>query len=145
MKKFIATALAATALAAGSAASAQDLGSLISNIFGFGSTQQGVVAGQVYADQYGRHFYYDQYGRQVYIQNQTQQIVGYDQWGRPVYGTQQQQPSHIVGYDQWGRPVYGNGGSYAYGGTWNGQNQWDRDGDGVANHQDRWPDDRRYW
>jgi hypothetical protein len=154
MKKLIATAVAAGALAAGGAASAQDLGGVIANILGFGqptyNQQYGyggygnsypsygggysnyggpaVVAPQtqMYQDQYGRQFYYDQYGRQVYVQTQTQQ-------------------QQIVGYDQWGRPVYGNSGTYAYGGgsTWG--NTWDRDGDGVPDSRDRYPNDRRYY
>ena len=152
MRKLIATAIAAGALAVGTAASAQDFGSILSGIFGLGGptysqTQPAVVAGtqQVYVDQYGRRFYYDQYGRAVILQDQQQQqIVGYDQWGRPVYGHAQTQ-QQIVGYDQWGRPIYGYSQSnqtphYAY-----GNRSWDRDGDGVANSRDRWPDDRRYW
>jgi len=136
MKKFIATAIAAGAMAAGGAASAQDLGSVIANILGFGTPtyNQGYNHGygygtpavvaprqQIYADQYGRQFYYDQYGRQVYLNSTTQQIVGYDSWGRPIYGQ----------------------GHYAYGGQ--SYNAWDRDGDGVANSRDRWPDNRNYW
>ncbi|HEX2546714.1 MAG TPA: hypothetical protein VHL79_17665 [Ramlibacter sp.] len=159
MKKFIRLAAAAGALAVAGAASAQ--------IYGYGQTygypaystpsQPAVVAGtgygaygygtnngyygnngynnhnnypatqnQVYVDQYGRQVTMDQYGRHVYVQPSTS------------YG--------VVGYDQWGRPVYGNttttttyGTTYGYSGR-----GWDRDGDGVANHQDRWPDDRRY-
>jgi hypothetical protein len=143
MKKFIATAIAAGAMVAGGAASAQDLGSIIAGVLGFGQPQYSygqphygygqpqysyggpaVVAGaqQMYIDQYGRTFYYDQWGRQVFVQ-----------------GAQQQQ-QQIVGYDQWGRPVYGTSGQYAY-----GNRSWDRDGDGVSNSRDRWPDDRRYW
>jgi hypothetical protein len=143
MKKFITAAVAAGALAAGGAASAQDFGSIIANIFGLGQptyTQPNygygtyggpaVVApqAQIYADQYGRRFYYDQYGRQVYLSA----------------APQQQQQQQIIGYDSYGRPVYGSS-SYAYGGTYNGYNSWDRDGDGIANTRDRWPDDRRYW
>ena len=174
MRKYIATAIAAGALAIGGAASAQDFGSILSNIFGFGTSSQSssgtpaVVAGTVYQDQYGRRFYYDQYGQQVYLQDsQQQQIVGYDSWGRPIYGTQnsqtqqimgydswgrpiygthgtQQQQQQIVGYDSWGRPIYGNSGSYAYG-TQPRTSTWDRDGDGIPNSRDRWPDDSRYW
>lgn len=125
MKKLIATALAAGALATGGAASAQDIGGIVANILGLGAPQYsygygtpGAVAGQVYQDQYGRQFYYDQWGRQVFMQSAPQQIIGYDNWGRPVYG---------------------NSGVYAYGGR-----GWDVDGDGVANNRDRWPSDPRY-
>lgn len=148
MKKFILTAVAAGALAVGGAASAQDLGSVLGNLFGFGTQTYptynsgipAVVAGTqgstVYTDQYGRHIYYDQYGRQVIQQQNSYSnpvilpnptIIGYDQWGRPVYGQ-----------SQYGTTTrYGN---YAY-----GTSTWDRDGDGIANTRDRWPDDRRYW
>ncbi|MBC5764671.1 hypothetical protein [Ramlibacter albus] len=146
MKKFILTALAAGALAAGTAAQAQDIGSIIGSIFGVPSYSYGATpatVAQVYTDQYGRRFYYDQYGRQVYMQDQQQQrIVGYDSWGRPVYGstygygTNTQQ---IVGYDSWGRPIYGNSGTYAYGGAYS-----DRDRDGVPDAYDRYPDNPRY-
>ncbi|HEX7888361.1 MAG TPA: hypothetical protein VF522_03290 [Ramlibacter sp.] len=152
MKKFILSAVAAGALAFGGAASAQDLGSIINGIFGIGTPTYNygygsngtpaVVAGttpyygqapyygstnQIYADQYGRQFYYDQYGRQVFVQSQSQSNV----YGNNVYGN--------VQYDQWGRPIYGTYSSNS------GYRSWDRDGDGVANTQDRWPDDRRYW
>lgn len=164
MKKLILSAVAAGALAVGAAASAQDLGGILSGIFGYGqptyqtypghpaypSTNRGtpaVVAGtqpygsyghsgstygqQVYVDQYGRQVMIDQYGRHVLVQpnSGTYGITGYDQWGRPIYGT-------VQGSTTYGTPY----GTYGYsGGT------WDRDGDGVANTRDRWPDDRRYW
>jgi hypothetical protein len=166
MKKSILTAVAAGALAIGGAASAQDFGTVISNIFGFGQptyptysypnyggSTPAVVAGtqpyygtngnhnaypgntyggttyggQVYVDQYGRQVTIDQYGRHVYVQPNTGNygITGYDQWGRPIYGT-----------TTYGTTTYGSN-TYGY-------NSWDRDGDGVANNRDRWPDDRRY-
>lgn len=154
MKKFILSAVAAGALAVGGAASAQDLGTVINSIFGigtptynygYGGSTPAVVAGttygttpyygqapyygstnQVYVDQYGRQVYIDQYGRQVIVQQQQ------PNYGGTVYGSG-------VQYDQWGRPIYGTYGSNS------GYRSWDRDGDGVANTSDRWPDDRRYW
>ena len=155
MKKFILSAVAAGALAVGGAASAQDFGAVIGNILGFGTptyptysypnygyggSTPAVVAGtqpyynngtlgnhnaypgntQVYVDQYGRQVTIDQYGRHVYVQPNT-----------GSYG--------ITGYDQWGRPIYGNA-TYGY-----SNRTWDSDGDGVADAQDRWPNDRRYW
>jgi hypothetical protein len=141
MKKLIAaTAIAAGALGTAGTASAQDLGNIIANVLGFGTPQysynQGIPAvvapqQQMYRDSYGRTFYYDQYGRQVYLNN-TQQIVGYDQWGRPIYGS---------------APQYPYGGNYAYGSNYGSTygNSWDRDGDGIANSRDRWPDDSRYY
>ena len=150
MKKLIATVIAVGALAAGGTASAQDFGSVIANLFGWGTPAYNqpygygtpsysygtpaVVASsqvQIYSDAYGRQFYYDQYGRQVYLQTTQQQIVGYDTWGRPIYGT-----------------VHSNTGQYAYGGSTYGStygSTWDRDGDGIANTRDRWPNDPRYW
>ena len=146
MKKFVLTAIAAGALAVGTAASAQDLGSVLGSILGYGQptysqSTPAVVAGaqQVYTDSYGRQFYYDQYGRQVYVTGsvQQQQIVGYDQWGRPVYGTASA-GSYAYGANNYPYP----NGDYAYGtGTYR---RWDRDGDGVPNSRDRWPDDPRY-
>lgn len=147
MKKFILTAVAAGALAVGGAASAQDLGGILGSLFGFGtpgyptynSGIPAVVAGTqgqtVYTDQYGRQVYYDQYGRQVIMQQNSYSnpvvipnptVIGYDSYGRPIHG-----------HTQYGTSQYGN---YAY-----GSSTWDRDGDGIANTRDRWPDDRRYW
>ena len=129
MKKIIVAALAAGGLTLGAAASAQDLGAVISNIFGAGTPA--VVAGtvpygsSVYTDQYGRQVYLDQYGRQVLVQpSQSYGIIGYESWGQPIYGT--------IGP---GNATYGN---YAY------VNPRDRDRDGVINRHDRWPDDPRY-
>lgn len=130
MKKILAaTAIAAGALGAAGTASAQDIGSVISNILGIaGVTQQ--APNSYYVDQYGRQVYVDQYGRHLLVQNNT-------------YG------SVIVGYDQWGRPVYGNN-SYSYSapvyswGQYAQNRSWDYDGDGVSNSRDRWPTDPRY-
>lgn len=150
MKKIFLTAVAAGALAAGGAASAQDIGAVIGNIFGYGTPQYS------YGTQYpygtpatpavvaGTQPYY---GSQPYYRNQPYNTVYVDQYGRQVYVDQYGR--HIVqsngtGYqtDAWGRPVYNTTpyGTYAYGGS-----NWDRDGDGIANTRDRWPDDRRYY
>lgn len=168
MRKSIIMAVAAGALAVGGAASAQDLGSVLGSIFGYGNAYPGygtsqstpaVVAGTVpyygnqtpygtpqygstvpygttvYQDQYGRRFYYDQYGRQVMLDQPTTQqqygIVGYDAWGRPVYGT-----TSTTTYGTYG--TYGSNGNSAY------ATRNDRDGDGVVNWNDRYPDDPRY-
>jgi hypothetical protein len=176
MKKFILTAVAAGALAVGGAASAQDLGGILGNIFGFGQptyptygtstptpavvagTQQS-YGGGVYVDQYGRQV--DQYGRPLTIDPYGRQVDQYgrqvtiDQYGRQVLVQPNTGSYGITGYDQWGRPIYGTTtygsntyGSTTYGGTVYGSGYgartWDRDGDGVANAQDRWPDDPRY-
>ena len=125
MKKFIIAAAAAGALAAGGAASAQDVSTIINSIIGLAMPEFSQSQQQIYQDQFGRQFYYDQYGRQVYVQTQPYStIIGYDQWGRPLYSTNS----------------YPYSGQYAYGGS-----TWDYDGDGVSNSRDRWPNDPRYW
>jgi len=144
MKKLIVMAAAAGALAVGGAASAQDLGTVLGNILGFGTQQYNapaVVAGTVpygstiAIDQYGRQVYVDQYGRQVLVQPNTNSgyIVGYDAENRPIYGPAYGTPSYGVG--PYGTATYGN---LAY------ADRRDRDGDGVADRYDRWPEDPRY-
>ena len=134
MNKTLATALAAGALTFGGAASAQNIGDTVLNILGFGAptyqtyTTPAVVAGTTYRDSVGRTFYYDQHGRQVYVEQHAPQLVGYDAWGRPVYTP----PAATFGTT----PSYPG---YAY-----NRNNWDYDGDGVANNRDRWPGDPRY-
>ena len=162
MKKIFLTAVAAGALAAGGAASAQGFGASISNLFGFGTPQYSygtqypytystpstpaVVAGtQPYYGQryYGNNqpyntTYVDQYGRQVYVDQSGRHIVQSNVYGGTVHGG----TTVYQGTDAWGRPVYNTApyGTYAYGG-----NAWDSDGDGIANTRDRWPSDRRYY
>ena len=57
-------------------------------------------------------------------------------------------PGGIIGYDLWGRPIMGSSvypGDYAYSGnTPYARSRRDRDGDGVPNRMDRYPDDPRY-
>jgi len=142
MKKYMAMAVAVGALAMGGAASAQDIGTAIGNLFGFGQPSYtypnygyqnygypnyrgdipAVVAGtvpygsnRVFIDQYGRQVYVDPYGRQVLAQSNTYGVTGYDAWGRPIYGNVALANSN------------------------------DRDRDGMPNYSDRWPDDPRYW
>lgn len=123
MKKFILSAVAAGALAVGGAASAQDLGGVIGSLFGFGSPPAAVQPGSVYIDQYGRQVAVDQFGRHRILQSAVG-IVGYDAWGRPVYGQIGSRSSNsavraVVGAAQAG----------------------DNDGDGVINLHDRMPND----
>ncbi len=94
--------------------------------------QRAIVAGtQPYYQQQYNTTYVDQYGRQVHV----------DQYGRHVIVQPNTGNYGITGYDAWGRPVYGNTwGNYAQNGT-----VGDRDGDGVPNVRDRWPDNRAYW
>lgn len=166
MKKTILAAVAAGALAVGGAASAQDFGTVLGSIFGFGTPtynhntypgqyaypgQYGyptynsrgtpaVVAGtQPYYGNYGQYGQYGQsgtYGSQVYVDQYGRQVT-MDQYGRQVIVQPNTGSYGITGYDAWGRPVYGT--------TTYGNRTWDRDGDGVADSSDRWPNDRRYW
>lgn len=151
MRRFILSAVAAGAVAFAGAASAQGFGGVLNDLFGFGQpahpTYSGagipaVVAGTqpygsgVYVDPHGRQVTTDRYGRQVVVQPNrgTYGITGYDAWGRPVYGSAPVPYGHPGNYGS-----YGNYGNYA----WAGQ-PGDKDGDGVPNVHDRWPDDARY-
>jgi hypothetical protein len=111
MRKSIVMALAAGALAAAGAASAQ-------GVFNYGGGYPGLIRGIAEAEQYGYNpaagpqSYIDQNGRQVYVDGNGNLIaavpppsgpVAYDQWGRPVYGT----------YDSYGNYAYNNP-NYAY-------------------------------
>ena len=120
MKKFILSAVAAGALAIGSAASAQDLGTVITEILRNTQTQQ---YGNVYYDQWGRQVYIDQYGRQV--------LVNPNVYGNSVYG------NTVV--DQLGRII--SGVPYGYGVP----TQGDHDGDGVPDSVDKCFNDKTCW
>lgn len=118
MNKMIALAVAAGALVAGTAAMATPA----------------VVAGAtppVYTNGYGQTYSVDAYGRQVYVQPAPQQIVGYDQWGRAIYGAA---PVYVT------PPVV----AYVSPPTYYSYDRRDRDGDGVPNWNDRRPDDSRW-
>ncbi|HEY0824538.1 MAG TPA: hypothetical protein VGD76_12175 [Ramlibacter sp.] len=117
MKKFILSAVAAGALAIGSAASAQDIGSVLGAILGAGQQPYG----SVYIDRYGRQVGIDQFGRHVLLQSNG--IVGYDAWGRAIYGNVLGSGNRAV--DQVVRSVQ----------------LGDNDGDGVLNMHDRLPND----
>jgi hypothetical protein len=151
MRKYIAAAVAAGALAVGGAASAQDLGTIISNVLGIGNPTPtynvpGVPYGaQVYQNQNGQQFYYDQYGRQVIVAGGTQwNIVGYDSQGNPLYGTDAYGTGGSGRFGNYGNN--GNNGNYGNYGWGYGNNRYrnDRDGDGVPDAYDRYPDDPRY-
>jgi hypothetical protein len=150
MRKLFATAIAAGAVAISGAASAQDVGTVIANLFGLGTPTYGYNSGypavvapqqQLYRDTYGRTFYYDQYGRQVYLNSVSSgsQFMGYDAWGRPVYSSSTSTPAYVYG----GNYPYNSGYAYNNGYAYNSRS-WDRDGDGISNGRDRWPDDPRY-
>lgn len=154
MKKTVLSMLAAGALAAGGAASAQNLGDIVGSLFGFGAPGYGsgipaVVAGTqphgtVYVDPYGRHVMIDPYGRHVLVDPYGGHVM-VDPYGRHAQVLPPATDTETALYDRWGRPLYGSGyGTHVYPGRYPGQ-RWDRDGDGVANRSDRWPDDHRYW
>lgn len=87
-----------------------------------------------YLDPYGVRMHVDAYGRHVRLD----QYGSYrDQWGRKVYLGANRQPLYV---EEGGRvmAISGTYGTIASNGT------WDRDRDGVADHQDRYPDDYRY-
>ncbi len=123
MKKFILSAVAAGALSVGGAASAQDLGGVIGSLFGFGSPPAAAQPGSVYIDQYGRQVAIDQFGRHRILQSAVG-IVGYDAWGRPVYGN-----------------IASRSGNRAIGAAVSAAQSGDNDGDGVINMYDRMPND----
>jgi hypothetical protein len=98
---------------------------------------------RMHVDAYGRHLRLDQYGSYR------------DQWGRIVYLGPDRQPRYmeqngrlaVVAGTNYGSNAYGGNiafGSTGYGTPAYGTSAWDRDGDGVANNVDRWPDDSRY-
>lgn len=94
------------------------------------NTYRDAYGNRIQVDAYGRHLRLDQYGSYR------------DPYGRIVYLGADRRPLFL---EENGRLVSagstsGNG-SYAYGGSYG---NWDRDGDGVANESDRWPDDSRY-
>lgn len=92
-----------------------------------------------YMDQFGNRMMVDSYGRHV----RMDQYGSYrDQYGRTIYLGADRRPLYMEHNGQvtaFGSGTTYGGGGYAYSGR-----AWDRDGDGVANAQDRYPDDPRY-
>jgi len=142
MKKFIWSAMAVAAFAIGGGAQADvidSVGNTISRIFGipYDASPSGpvpIVHGSIYTDAYGRRFQIDAAGRQIPLDR----FGSYrDPWGRTVYLGANKQPLYI---EQDGQLLpYGSvAGTYAMGPS------FDRDGDGVTNQYDRFPDDARY-
>ncbi|HET8746028.1 MAG TPA: hypothetical protein VFM98_10510 [Ramlibacter sp.] len=135
MKKLILSTLAAGALAVGGAASAQDLGvvipQIITNVLGGPAYTQPRTPWSVgvYEDQNGNRFYRDASGYTHAIAADNTYV---DRFGRRVYvdpfGRQA-----TIGIERQGR-ILGAG----------PVTRRDRDGDGVRNDRDRYPDDGRY-
>jgi hypothetical protein len=136
MKKFVLSAIAVGAFVIGGVAQADvidSIGNTISQIFGVPYDASRPAAG-IYTDAYGRRFQVDAAGRQIPLD----QFGSYrDQWGRTVYLGANNQPAFI---EQNGQLIpYANvAGNYALAPS------YDRDGDGVADRYDRFPDDPRY-
>jgi hypothetical protein len=121
MKKTLLAAIAVGALAAGGAAFAQSTYTL-PNGYTVYEDQNG---NQMHVDQYGRMMQPNTYGHMAQPNTATHGILGYDAWGRPVYGATQENYGNNRARDR--------------------VRNRDRDGDGVANNRDRYPNDRRYW
>ena len=140
MKKFILSAMAVAAFAVGGVAQADvidSVGNTISRIFGVPydpSPSVTLPIVNVYTDAYGHRFEVDAAGRRIPLDR----FGSYrDQWGRTVYLGANNQPAYI---EQNGQLIpYGSvSGNYAMAPS------YDRDGDGVPNQYDRYPDDPRY-
>lgn len=136
MKKFILSVIAAGAMAVGGSAQADvidSVGNAISRIFGIpyvAAPGPVPIVNGVYTDAYGRRFQVDAAGRHIPLD----QYGSYrDPWGRTVYLGANNQPIYI---EQNGQLIPYD--TYAMGAS------FDRDGDGVTNQYDRYPDDSRY-
>jgi hypothetical protein len=138
------------------------------NMGSYGSYGLGTTPGRIATDAYGRPVTMDEHGTYVDAAGVRMHIDAYgrhvrldqygsyrDQWGRIVYLGQDRQPRFmeqngrlvVVAGNTYGSNAYGGNIAYgtpSYGYGTPGPSAWDRDGDGVANESDRWPDDRRY-
>lgn len=136
MKKFVLSAVAVAAFAAGGVAQADvidDVGTAISRIFGvpYDPTPSGAMPiGSVYTDAYGRQFQVDANGRHIPLDRYGSYR---DQWGRTVYQGAINQPLYV---DQNGQLIPYAGGYVTP--------SYDTDRDGVADQYDRFPRDSRY-
>jgi hypothetical protein len=137
MKKVILAAMAVGALAVGGVARADvidNVGNAISQLFGvpYDPNPSGAVPGDIFTGRDGHKYQVDASGRSV----QIDQFGSYrDAWGRTVYLGANGQPLYV---EQNGAIVPYGGRAYASG------TPYDRDGDGVTNPYDRYPDDARY-
>ena len=114
MKKFILAAAAVAAFGLGGVAQADVIDSVGNTISRIFGIPYSPTASGVMPGQ----VYTDGYGRQYQV----------DQWGRTVYLSSNTAPVY----------VYPNGQAYAVAPS------YDRDGDGIANQYDRFPNDSRY-
>jgi hypothetical protein len=136
MKKFIVAAMAVGTIAVAGVARADvidSVGNAISNLFGvpYDPSPYGAVPGSIYTGSDGHRYQVDAAGRSIPLD----QYGSYrDDQGRIVY----------LGADR--RPLYveQNGVLVPYNGGYAMDRPYDRDGDGVNNRYDRYPDDPRY-
>lgn len=136
MKKFIAVAMAVGTIAFAGVARADvidNVGNAISNLFGvpYDPSPTGAVPGSIYTAQNGHRYQVGPDGRSIPLD----QYGSYrDAQGRIVY----------LGADR--RPLYveQNGVLVPYNSGYAMDRPYDRDGDGVDNRYDRYPDDPRY-
>jgi hypothetical protein len=109
-------------------------------------------AGRIVLDPYGRQVALDQFGS--YVDAAGNRIL-VDAYGRHTrldqYGSYRDPMGRQVYYGANGQPAYvdQNGQLMAYGSVYGTTTAslgrpWDRDGDGIANRSDRYPDDPRY-
>lgn len=137
MKKFIVAAMAVGTIAVAGVARADvidSVGNAISNLFGvpYDPSPTGAVPGSIYTGSDGHRYQVDAAGRSIPLD----QYGSYrDAEGRIVYLDANRRPQYV---EQNGVLVPYNGGAYAMG------SRRDRDGDGVTNRYDRYPDDPRY-
>lgn len=144
MNKLFVSVLATAALAAGGAAFAQaggdaeaQAGSAWRNHPMQPQTPPNPYAAQDAARGYGpAPGTPEYYGNSGYTPPSGHVYQGTDRWGRPLYSQ---------GTDRWGRPVYSQAAPAAPWILHDRVRRNDRDGDGVRDRRDRYPDDYRRW
>lgn len=137
MKKFIVAAMVVGTCAVAGVARADvidSVGNAISNLFGvpYDPSPNGAVPGSIYVGSDGHRYQVDAAGRSIRL---DQYGTYRDAWGRTVYLGADNRPLYV---EQNGVLVPYASGGYAMG------TPYDRDGDGVYDRYDRYPDDSRY-
>lgn len=136
MKKFIVAAMAVGTIAVAGVARADvidSVGNAVSSLFGvpYDPSPYGAVPGSIYTGQDGHRYQVDAAGRSIRLD---------------AYGSYRDASGRIVylGPDQ--RPAYveQNGVLVPYNSGYATARPYDRDGDGVGNRYDRYPNDPRY-
>lgn len=137
MKRFIVAALAVGTFAVAGVARADvidSVGNAISDLFGvpYDPNPGGAVPGSIYTGSDGHHYQVDAAGRSILLDPYGSYR---DAHGRTVYLGGDGRPLYV---ERNGVLVPYDGGAYAMG------TPYDRDGDGVNDRYDRYPDDPRY-